>query len=354
MALTTIQSGMLDSSSQYTGFKNRIINGGMAIAQRTTGTVYASGFPVDRFICEFSGSGNISARQSTDVPTGAGFTNSLFVNVVTADTSVTGTEYYQFTQYVEGTHVADFAWGTASAANVALSFWAKSSGTGTFSAAVHNINGERGYPSSFTINTANTWEYKTIVIPGSTTGTWVANTGTYLGVRIGLAYGATYGGATANTWVTASSAATAFNAGFVTTTNTVMSAISGNLYVTGIQLEKGSSATNFDNRPYGAEFQLCQRYYQLFSNYTLEAYQGAAGFVRSLKNILPFPVAMRATPIRSIVTAGAFTNVRGSSTDYAGIFPATATYAQQVIETNNATGSSAYTGATDAMNAELT
>ncbi len=252
-----------DGSSQTAaasplGLKNRIINGDMRIDQRNAGAAVSGSpsFPVDRFRQSNNGAGVLSGQQVSDAP--AGFNNSMKLTVTTIDSSIAAGEYYQFEQFIEGFNTADLNWGTANAQTVTLSFWAKASQTGTYSVQLANDAGSRCYPSFYTINAANTWEFKTITIPGSTSGTWLTTNGCGIGVRFGIVYGSTYNGATANAWMNT----TGFANSFITSTNNTMSTLNATVQLTGVQLEVGSTATPFERRLYGQELANCQRYYE--------------------------------------------------------------------------------------------
>jgi hypothetical protein len=179
-------------------------------------------------------------------------------------------DYFAFSQQIEGNNVADLAWGTASAATVTLSFWVRSSLTGTFGGAVSNSAVNRSYPFTYTINAANTFEQKTITIAGDTSGTWLTDTGIGFRVWFGLGVGATYSG-TANAWAGADYRS-------ATGATSVVGTSGATFYITGVQLEVGSTATSFDARDYGRELILCQRYYeQSYSQGTIPAALAVAG-----------------------------------------------------------------------------
>ena len=251
-------SGQFNSASTF-GFKNRIINGNMMIDQRNNGssvtlTNGSDAFDVDRFKFYRNVGGTFTAQRSSTAPTG--FVTSM---VITASTgaSPSAAQYNFFKQDIEGYNVADLNWGTANAQPVTLSFWVRSSITGTYGLGIANNSLDRGYVATYTINSANTWEYKTVTIAGDTTGTW-EGLSTAAGIRIYWDLGAgTDSNGTAgvwgSTWKTRTSSCVTWGA----TTGATF-------YITGVQLEKGSTATSFDYRPYGTELQLCQRYYQKF------------------------------------------------------------------------------------------
>jgi hypothetical protein len=259
--------GSINASNDF-GFKNRIINGAMVIDQRnagasvtlTTNTTYT----LDRWVGYLSQSSKYSIQQSTTVPTG--FKNSFLVTSLSAY-SITSTDNFAIAQSIEGLNTYDLAWGTASAATVTLSFWVRSSLTGTFGGALRNSAGDRAYPFSYTISVANTFEYKTITIAGDTTGTWLTTNGVGINVVFGLGNGSTLSG-TAGAWA----AGNLFNA---TGATSVVGTSSATFYITGVQLEAGSTASPFEYRQYGTEFNLCLRYFYL-SNPTNTAKNGGA------------------------------------------------------------------------------
>ena len=297
MALTQVDQGLLSSTAQYTGFKNRILNGAMVIDQRNAvaGVTYdgSSGYSLDRYFSSEIGNGAFTVQQVSDAP--AGFTKSLKVTVTTAQT---GTLNAATLQAIEGFNIADFAWGTASAKTITLSFWVKSSVTGTLGGAIQNSASNRSYPFTYTINSANTWEQKSITIAGDTSGTWSTDTSAGLWLRFthgtsttGTAdawAGADYRGPTGATWV--------------------IQTLNATWQVTGVQLEKGSTATSFDYRPYTTELQLCQRYYlKSFEPTVVPANGNVGGGVYTtaiayattaayVSGVYTFPVQMRAIP----------------------------------------------------------
>jgi len=302
MTLTTVNAGMLDTQAQYNGFKNRIINGAMVIDQRNAGaaTTAASGYGVDRFYFSRFGTDELawSIQQDTSAP--AGFINSQKVTITTAETTFTTNENATFGQVIEGLNIADLGWGTASAATVTLSFWVRSSLTGTFGGALFNSAANRFYPFSYTISAANTWEYETITIAGDTSGTWLTTNGVGIYVQWGLGQGPDRLG-TAGAW-------TASNNQGVTGQVQLASNLNATWQVTGVQLEKGSTATAFDYRPFGTELQLAQRYFYKASStggnvpfgfgYNTATTETAIG--------VPFPIVMRSIPTFTSSAANTF------------------------------------------------
>jgi hypothetical protein len=325
MPLTTVDQGLLSTNAQYTGFKNRIINGDMVIDQRNAGASVTinSGtaqYPVDRFgAYGQSTDGVFTVQQSTNAP--AGFTNSLIATVTTADASIGSIQEYGIFQSIEGLNVADLGWGTANAQPVTLSFWARSSVTGTQSGALTNSAFARAYGFSYTISAANTWEYKTITIAGDTSGTWLTNNGVGIRIRWNLGTGSSYLG-TAGSW-----------GGFLNgTTGSVqlISTLNATFQITGVQLEKGSTATSFDVLPYGTELQLCQRYYYRVKPQSAGRY--CLGRIESSTNargLLPFPTTMRVAPSALDQT--------GTATDYGIAYAGTGTACSSVPAFDGAT-----------------
>lgn len=251
--LTFPDSTSMASATQL-GLRNRIINGAMMIDQRNAGasvTANDSVFAVDRFRFSMTASSKGTGQRSTVAP--AGFTNSLLFTS-SAATTVAASDQYGIVQPIEGFNVSDLGWGAVGASAVTLSFWVRSSLTGTFGGAVQNSAANRSYPFTYSITNANTWEYKTVTIPGDTTGTWT--TDNTIGVRLifSLGMGSTFSG-TAGAWAGS-------NLQSATGTTSVVGTNGATFYITGVQLERGSAASPFDWRPYGTELALCQRYYE--------------------------------------------------------------------------------------------
>lgn len=259
------------------GFRNRIINGDMRIDQRNAGASVTQStsnqWPVDRFIIYGSVTSKFSAQQNAGAVTPpAGFTNYLGITSLSAYSIVTA-DIFVIQHKIEGFNIADFGWGTANAQTVTLSFWVRSSLTGTFGG---TLGGGQTYPFTYTITAANTWEQKTITIPGSTSGTWQSGSSMGADVRFGLGVGATYSQA-AGSW-TGSSAYSATGATSVVGTN------GATFYVTGVQLEAGSTATPFERRDYGTELMMCQRYYE--KSYPIATVPGASSITGGMSWLL--------------------------------------------------------------------
>ncbi len=324
---TLLQSGTTVTEAQggigttvgYNGFKNRIINGDMRIDQRNAGAsvtgIVGSVYPVDRWPVYSTIAGKLTTQQSTTAP--ANFINSVVVTS-TAATTFAATDEYEIWQKIEGLNVADFGWGTTNAKPFTLSFWVRSSLTGTFGGTATNGSYNRSYVFSYTINTANTWEQKTITISGDTTGTWLTNNGNGLYLAFDLGSGTSYR-TTAGAW----------NSGYYTAPTGAVSVLGTNgatFYITGVQLEKGSTATSFDVRPYATELTLCQRYYwskALETNYSSIA-SGAMITTSIARMNVAYPTKMRTSPTittsnigNSIISTGLDLNPSGTFTAYA-------------------------------------
>jgi len=259
----TLAVNIAQSGSSNVTFRNRIINGAMVFDQRNAGaSVTPSSNPtytLDRWNLTFSQGSKFSIQQTPSATetgfatrVGAGFTNYLAATVVSS-VSVGAGDYFAIQQLIEGLNVSDLAWGTANAKTITLSFLVRSSLTGTFGGALSNSAGDRSYPFSYTISTANTWEQKSVTIAGDTSGTWLTTNGVGMYVRFGLGAGATFSG-TAGAWA----ASNYFSA---TSAVSVVGTGSATFYITGVQLEAGTTASPFEYRQYGTEYNLCLRYY---------------------------------------------------------------------------------------------
>ena len=299
--LSRIQPAALGNSGVELGMRNRLINGGMAFDQRNAGASATQGtsnaYCLDRWLTVGSQASKFTVQQNTvDAPVANGFATCAKITSSSAYT-VGASEIFFFIQKIEGFNQTDIGWGTSGAQPVTLSFLVRSSLTGTFGGCL--INGPETYtfPFSYTINNANTWETKTITIPAQTAGAWSNNSN---GVGIQLVFSMGCGSslqAAGNTWTTGSKYAP-------TGATNVVGTNAATWYITGVQLEKGSNATPFEFRQYGAELALCQRYYQgyTYSNGS----RICMGFARSsaiVDGLFQFPV-MRAAPTVSLPPLG--------------------------------------------------
>jgi hypothetical protein len=242
--------------------KNRIINGAMVIDQRNNGasvTTTNGQYLVDRWSSGTNPPGKYTAQQNAgSVTPPVGFSNYLGVTSSSAYTASAG-DYFQIGQSIEGYNIANLGWGTANAKTITVSFWVYSSLTGTFSGSVTNDTGAYSYVFNYSIPVANTWTQISITIVGPTVGTWQKTNGGGIGLRFGLGCGSTYSTSTVGSW-------TAGNYIQSTGSVSVVGTNGATFYITGVQLEVGSSATGFEYRQYQQELALCQRYYMRWSN----------------------------------------------------------------------------------------
>ena len=300
-ALGTPASGILTSCTglNYNGFKNRLINGAMVIDQRNAGASITpttdQTYGIDRISLRLNVASKYSAQQSTDAP--AGFYNSLKITSLSSY-AVTATNFFGVAQYVEANNVLDLNWGTSDAQTVTLSFWVKSSLTGTFGGTVFGFSaGIPSYPFSFSISVANNWTKISTTITGPKSGTFYTGAAAgYLVVEWSLGTGSSLLG-TANTW----NYSTLYRS--VTGETSVVGTNGATFYITGVQLETGSTATSFDYRPYSTELSLCQRYYWKNTGYLFSIHGSGTVFSSTLCDIYAkFPVSMRTAPTVTLST----------------------------------------------------
>jgi hypothetical protein len=289
MSLTKVSSAVLNVDDLY-GFRNRIINGDMRIDQRNAGasvTPTSNSYTLDRWTYAATQASKFSLQQNAgSVTPPVGFVNYLGLTSLSAYSILTS-DLFGFQQRIEGFNTSDLAWGTANADSVTLSFWVRSSLTGTFGGAVRNHDASRSQPFSYTVSAANTWEYKTVTLVGDTSGTWLTTNGLGISLFFSLGAGSTVSN-TPGTWYAGSFVAP-------TGSTSVVGTSGATLYITGVQLEKGTVATPFERRPFGMELALCQRYFQLGSGATGTTGNTTTNFYTSLNYTVP----MRASPTLS-------------------------------------------------------
>jgi hypothetical protein len=229
----------------------------MMIDQRNAGasvTPAGDTYLLDRFCYFASQTSKFTWQQNKgSVTPPVGFSNYLGGSVAAAVT-IGGSDYFGLFQSIEGYNIADLGFGTANAKTITISFQVYSSLTGTFGGALRNSAGSRTYPFTYTVSTANTWTTITLTIAGDTSGTWLTTNGTGLQIVFSLGIGSALSG-TAGSW----SGSNVYSA---TGATSVVGTSGATFYITGVQLEKGSTATSFDYRPYGTELALCQRYFE--------------------------------------------------------------------------------------------
>ena len=284
----TFNDGSLQPSAPVG--RNLIINGNMRIDQRNT-TQTGNGYSVDRWAIYDNTSATYTFAQDSSAPTG--FINSLKFTTTGTDTSIGSTEQCVIYHKIEGNNIADLNWGTANAKTITLSFYVRSSLTGTFAGSLGNNGYARSYPFTYTISSADTWEQKTITITGDTTGTWLTTNGVGISLRLAIAAGSSFE-ATAGAWASG-------NYFSVSGATNVVGTASSTFYITGVQLEANTTATPFEHLQYSQQLELCQRYYTKFT--ATNAYS-TFGFATAATNArmttqYHFPTTMRAAPSTS-------------------------------------------------------
>ena len=294
--------------------RNKVINGGMKICQRATtfavtGSTNAYVVP-DRFKCVNVHDGAYTLSQSTTSP--EGFSSSIKVDVTTADTSLTTSQRLYFAHFIEAQDLQDLAYGTGSAKSVVVSFYVRSNKTGNYAFALNQAdNGFKNISFQYTISSANTWERKSFVIPGDTSGLINNDNGTGIEMYFWLAAGPTYtSGSTQSSWTAYSNGDFAAGQGV-----NLLDSTSNEWYLTGVQFEINSSgvATDFEHRSFAQEIALCGRYYQNLIAANVKAlgigmaYNGA-----TFQIVLEYPLGkMRTAPSIDAVTGGDYWQIEG-------------------------------------------
>jgi hypothetical protein len=277
------------------GMKNIVINGDMSLAQRgtsqasiTTGGYYT----VDRFNTNVSSLGTWTNSQSTDVPTGQGFANSFKLDCTTADASPAAGNYLIFRQLFEGQNLQYLKKGTANAVSLTASFWVKSTKTGTFILELYDNDNNRQISKSYTVDVTDTWEKKTITFEGDTSGAFDNDNSSSLEFNFWLGAGTNFTSGTLNTsWDTAT------NANRAVGQVNIADSTSNDWYITGVQLEAGTTASDFEFLPYDVNLDRCERYYQIISKDDNIVLCNAASFGATVAyGVFNFKKEMRAVP----------------------------------------------------------
>jgi len=311
---TTVMTVSSDSQTAL----NRIINGNMMIDQRNAGSAatVSSDYTVDRWKFQEGGSGGqvVSVQQVTDAP--VGFSNSFKLTNTTASSSITADAYNMFWQAVEGLNWSDLEWGTSDAKTVTISFWVKASIAGNYSFAIRSSNNDRSYVAPYTISSASTWEYKTVTIAGPTSGTFNTDNTKAIQVAFTNSMGSDYTSSGNNAWQSES------KLGATGTQVALTNTINSTWQVTGVQLEAGAAASNFEYLQYGQQLALCQRYYERIVNTTAQAaladtYANTAGSPVPTIN-LAFKQTKRAAPTMALVGTFSTSNTTGSQIIFSG------------------------------------
>lgn len=314
MAYGTVNADVIGTSvansnigaGNATRFKNRIINGDMRIDQYNAGasvTPTATAYTLDRYKAQMSQASKYSIQQTTTAPTG--FINSAKITSTSAYSLAAG-DAFSFQQMVEGLNISDLAWGTASAKTITLSAWVQSSLTGTFGGSVCNADFNRTYPFTYSISVANTWTQISVTIAGDTSGTWLTTNSIGMQVVFGLGVGSTYSG-TAGAWA---------NTGYVSATGatSVVGTSGATFYITGVQLEVGSSATGFEYVDITNQTAMCQRYFTK---------SAAQAWSANINYSFGFPVNMRTN---ATITPSLGTAAQADTYGWYGYYSGTATF----------------------------
>jgi hypothetical protein len=280
------------------GYRNIVINGDMQIAQRSTSvaSITTQGYKtLDRYYLLISSLGTWTQSQSTDVPSGYGFSNSLKMDCTTANASPSASGYLGISQSFEGQNLQYLKKGTANAVSLTASFWVKSTKTGTFIIELADSDNSRSISKSYTVSVSNTWEFKTVTFAGDTTGAFTNDNGKSLEIIFWLGAGTDFtSGTLQTTWgstVTANRAVGQVN---------IADDTSNDFYITGVQLEAGTTASDFETLPVDVNLARCMRYYQI-----VDSVIGTAGATTAVYAAILFPTVMRASP--SISASGVMT-----------------------------------------------
>ena len=311
MALSKITNASVADTAVY-GRRNIVINGAMQVAQRGTSFTSAANntYPVDRFRVYRNGMDNLVYNLSQSTTSPDGFSNSLKIEVTTAETANDSNENLKIIHRIEAQNLQHLNYGLSSAKTTTMSFWVRSSTTGVYPVEIYASDANRHITNTYTVNSADTWEYKTITFVGDASGS--INNDNGIGFDIGF-----YLSTASNLQSGDSTAWRAFNSdgrGYGQTAD--VAASTGTFHLTGVQLEVGDTATPFEHRSYGEELALCQRYYQ--KDFRLIAWNLGSGNTTSAASG-SFPVVMRATPTAVRTANGGLTSTAPSTTT---MFPA--------------------------------
>jgi hypothetical protein len=292
----TTAAELASYASSFPSFRNRIINGDMRIDQRNAGSSVTptnsspTDYTLDRWKFSVSQPSKLTCQQVSDSP--AGFNKSIKVTS-SSSYNPSSNDYFLVQQRIEGYNTSDLNWGTLNAKSITVSFWVKSSLRGTFSGAVRNPDGfGRGYVFEYTVEVADTWEYKSLSLVGDIEGTWATDNNKSIELGFSLGAGSDFY-ASAGAWNPTNDFATSGSNNLVQTSGATLN-------ITGVQLEVGTVGTEFEHRPYGTELALCQRYYEFGTAWTTGYSNGSNGVINSI----PMKVTKRATPSGTITSIG--------------------------------------------------
>ena len=301
--------------------RNLIINGAMQIYQRGAGTLASGQFGLDRFMFASANLDNLAGTMTKDSDAPDNFSSSLKITVTTAETSIASDEYAYLHQRIEAQNLQGLGYGTSSAKQVTLSFWVKSSVTGTFVVNLYKgDNTGQIHNKTYTINSANTWEYKTVTFSANTLAGGAIDNDNGIGFYVSwhLGAGSNWKGTSSSSgWITYVGSAWADGQD----TDAVLTTTNATWQFTGVQLEVGSEATPFEHRPYADELVRCQRYYQVLlnNNVVTNGYQWQGQVFSSYNTTRAIgayrlPVIMRATPTG--INNSISVNIYGNNTNY--------------------------------------
>lgn len=322
----TLAVSIAQSGANNVTMRNRIINGAMMIDQRNAGasrnmSSTSNGYSIDRWTYGYVTSGVGTVQQVADAP--AGFTYSMKYTTTTATTS---NDYTYFDQPIEASNCSDFAWGTSNGISTTLSFWVKVNNAGTYSASVRYLGGSATYiyNVSYAVSSANTWTYVTLTIPAPPTAAGAFSAGfntEYLQVEFLVTSSGFTGTATSGAWTTSTNRK-------ISGTYDLASTLNATWQITGVQLEAGTTATPFEQRLYGTELALCQRYYFALggatgSLYTTFCTMQAYSITAANSGIVFFPVTMRTSP--SFSYGGSLSNYLVQNSTGSGAAPSAIT-----------------------------
>jgi hypothetical protein len=310
MALTKVRP---EGLGFVNGRRNLIINGAMQVAQRGTSSTASGNRSVDRYRVDFLNFDQlgVTQSQSTTVPTGEGFSNSLKVAVTTQETTLDANELFIIRQTIEAQNLQRLAYGTSSAKSLTLSFWVRSSLAGKYSVLFYSQDGNRSNTTSFTISSADTWEFVTISIDGDTAGTINNDNGAGLQVTWVLAAGTDWAGTPHSGW-----------GAFVETDDYAFSdqvnfaAQTGEFYITGVQLEVGTNASDFEHESFAETLQKCHRYFTRIpridgTSVNTQIANGMGNTTNNFLGVIHFPTEMRANP--TLTAVGSFRVFNGGT-----------------------------------------
>ena len=327
-------------------FRNLIINGDMSIAQRGTSFTSASGYTLDRYTWTDDSTSVFTITQSTDVPSGQGFATSMKFDCTTANTSLGSSDQIRQVQKIEAQNLQHLRYGTSSAKSVTLSFWVKSNKTGIYCATLSQEDDSfASFTKEYTISSSNTWEKKTLTFDGDTGG--VINNDNGAGIWLMFAFGAGSGRhITANQWNSSYGLSTSNQVNLADST-------SNELYLTGVQLEVGTSASDFEFLPHDVNLRRCQRY--CFVKADGAGALGMATYYTSsnMRASISFPATMRAAPTLNVTeVSNGYQMNRNSGSDKVDDFTinqANLTEAQLI----NSTDASGTAGQAGTLHADL-